>query len=118
MQHQPGRRKRNCAGGKFIAACAVALYVYVIVKMNQHAPRHYDGPQLGESGDGFDATGETDDDADTIHLVVSTDCGGYQHWQSISSWYASLAAGHRGPVTRIASGCSDEQAATCVEIKF
>ena len=113
MQHQPGRRKRsNCGVGKLVAACAVALYVYVIVKMNRHAPRHYDGPQLGESGDGFDATGETDDDADTIHLVFSTDCGGYQHWQSISSWYASLAAGHRGPVTRIASGCSDEQAAT------
>ena len=111
MQHAQRRKRTSCASAKLIAACAVAFYLYVIIKLHPHTPRHYDGPQLGETGDGFDATGETDDDADAIHLVFSTDCGGYQHWQAISSWYASLAAGHRGPVTRIASGCSEEQAA-------
>ena len=110
--HAQRRKRTSCASAKLVAACAVAVYLYVLIKLHSHTPRHhYDGPQLGETGDGFDATGETDDDADAIHLVFSTDCGGYQHWQAISSWYASLAAGHRGPVTRIASGCSAEQAA-------
>lgn len=39
--------------------------------------------------------------------VFSTDCSGYQHWQSIALWYSSRQAGHRGAVTRIASGCGD-----------
>ena len=74
------RRRTSCATAKLVAAVAVALYGYVIIRLHPHTPRHYDGPQLGETGDGFDATGETDDDADAIHLVFSTDCGGYQHW--------------------------------------
>ena len=111
MQRAQRRKRNSCGTAKLVAVAAVALYGYVIIKLHPHTPRHYDGPQLGETGDGFDATGETDDDADAIHLVFSTDCGGYQHWQAISSWYASQAAGHRGPVTRIASGCSEEQAA-------
>ena len=45
-------------------------------------------------------------DNDVVHIVFSTDCSGYQHWQSIALWYAAQSAGHPGPVTRIASGCS------------
>lgn len=44
-----------------------------------------------------------------VHIVFSTDCSGYQHWQSIASYYALRRAGHLGPVTRIASGCSPKQ---------
>ena len=44
-----------------------------------------------------------------VHVVFSTDCSGYQHWQGIAFWYAALAAGQAGPVTRIASGCDEEQ---------
>ena len=42
-----------------------------------------------------------------VHVVFSTDCGTYQHWQSIAVWYAAKQAGHRGAVTRIASGCEE-----------
>ena len=45
---------------------------------------------------------------DALHLVFSTDCSGYQHWQGIALWYSALEAGQRGPVTRIASGCAPE----------
>ena len=97
---QQRRKRTSCAGGKLIAACAVALYLWVIIKLHPHTPRHYDGPQLGETGDGFDATGETDDDADAIHLVFSTDCGGYQHWQAIRvgtrAWRRATAGPSRG----------------------
>lgn len=47
--------------------------------------------------------------AERVHVVFSTDCSGYQHWQGIALWYASRAAGQRGPVTRITSGCDDAQ---------
>ena len=46
-----------------------------------------------------------------VHVVFSTDCSGYQHWQSIALWYSSRMAGQRGPVTRIASGCEASQRA-------
>ncbi|KAL7519711.1 hypothetical protein ACHAWX_004470 [Stephanocyclus meneghinianus] len=40
-----------------------------------------------------------------VHIVFSTDCSGYQHWQSIALYYSAKRSGHLGPVTRIASGC-------------
>lgn len=46
---------------------------------------------------------------DIVHLVFSTDCSGYQHWQGIALWYAAQSAGHPGPVSRMASGCSNER---------
>lgn len=46
-----------------------------------------------------------------VHIVYSTDCSGYQHWQSIVAYYSIKRAGHLGPVTRVASGCkpSDQE---------
>lgn len=44
-----------------------------------------------------------------VHIVFSTDCSGYQHWQSIALWYSAQSVGHQGNVTRIASGCSQEE---------
>jgi hypothetical protein len=41
-----------------------------------------------------------------VHVVFSTDCSSYQHWQSIALWYAAQFAGQVGPITRVASGCS------------
>ncbi|KAJ1460977.1 hypothetical protein M885DRAFT_508486 [Pelagophyceae sp. CCMP2097] len=47
-----------------------------------------------------------------VHIIFSTDCSGYQHWQSIALWYSSRQAGQHGAVTRIASGCDDEKRKT------
>ena len=44
-----------------------------------------------------------------VHLVFSTDCSGYQHWQGIALWFAAKEAGQKGPITRIASGCGEQQ---------
>lgn len=44
------------------------------------------------------------------HLVFSTDCSPYQHWQSYLLFYSALKVGQPGRVTRIASGCSQEEA--------
>ena len=40
-----------------------------------------------------------------VHIVFSTDCSGYQHWQSIVLYYSLRRSGHLGPVTRVVSGC-------------
>ena len=42
-----------------------------------------------------------------VHIVFSTDCSGYQHWQSIVLYYSLRRSGHLGPVTRVASGCKN-----------
>mmetsp|Transcript_24054 Transcript_24054/g.34478 ORF Transcript_24054/g.34478 Transcript_24054/m.34478 type:complete len:511 (+) Transcript_24054:123-1655(+) len=53
----------------------------------------------------FDTDGTT-----RIHVVFSTDCSDYQHWQSYAVFYSAMKIGQSGKVTRIASGCSDTQA--------
>mmetsp|Transcript_54818 Transcript_54818/g.164058 ORF Transcript_54818/g.164058 Transcript_54818/m.164058 type:complete len:543 (-) Transcript_54818:1065-2693(-) len=46
-----------------------------------------------------------------LHIVFSTDCSSYQHWQSYLLFYSALRSKQPGTVTRIASGCSEEDAA-------
>lgn len=62
-----------------------------------------DGPENAAS-----AVGSSED----VHIVFSTDCSGYQHWQSIANYYSFRRSGHEGPITRIVSGCSPEQEKT------
>merc|ERR1719232_1244004 len=42
------------------------------------------------------------------HLVFSTDCSAYQHWQSYMLFFSAMKINQPGFVTRIASGCSEE----------
>lgn len=44
----------------------------------------------------------------TLHIIFSTDCGSFQHWQSYLFFHAALKVQQPGYVTRIASGCTDE----------
>ena len=46
---------------------------------------------------------------DEFHVVFSTDCSAYQHWQSIACFYSAQRVGQRGTLTRIASGCTPEE---------
>jgi len=43
------------------------------------------------------------------HVVFSTDCGKFQHWQSYLLFYSAMKVGQKGYVTRIASGCDEAQ---------
>ncbi|KAL3817387.1 hypothetical protein ACHAXA_005022 [Cyclostephanos tholiformis] len=45
----------------------------------------------------------------TIHLIFSTDCGSFQHWQSYLFFHSAYKVGQPGYVTRIASGCTDDE---------
>ena len=49
---------------------------------------------------------ETDE---SYHLVFSTGCSEFQDWQSIGVYSSADVVGQRGIITRIASGCTDQQ---------
>ena len=44
-----------------------------------------------------------------VHIIFSTDCSPFQNWQSVVVYYSAAAVGQEGPITRIASGCSEEE---------
>ncbi|KAL7475584.1 hypothetical protein ACHAW6_001496 [Cyclotella cf. meneghiniana] len=45
----------------------------------------------------------------TLHVIFSTDCSSYQHWQSYLFFYSALKVKQPGYVTRIASGCDEQK---------
>ncbi|KAL7579908.1 hypothetical protein ACA910_004913 [Epithemia clementina (nom. ined.)] len=53
---------------------------------------------------------ERDKDGIRYHLVFSTDCSPYQHWQSYLVYFSAMLVRQPGHVTRIASGCEADQA--------
>jgi hypothetical protein len=50
-----------------------------------------------------------DADGQMYHLIFSTDCGTYQHWQSYLTFFRAMKVKQPGTVTRIASGCTQEE---------
>ncbi len=44
------------------------------------------------------------------HLIFSTDCSEFQHWQSYLMFHSAFKVDQPGTITRIASGCSNEEA--------
>jgi hypothetical protein len=44
-----------------------------------------------------------------IHIIFSTDCSASQHWQAMLLSYSAVRVGHTGPMTRIASNCTDAE---------
>lgn len=51
----------------------------------------------------------------TLHIIFSTDCGSFQHWQTYMFFYAAFKAKQPGYVTRIASGCTEKELAEVTE---
>jgi hypothetical protein len=49
------------------------------------------------------------------HIVFSTDCTGYQHWQSYLLYFSAMKVNQPGKVTRIASGCKDDERKKLIE---
>jgi|AntRauTorckE5430_2_1112549.scaffolds.fasta_scaffold03231_3 hypothetical protein len=50
------------------------------------------------------------EDGRMYHVIFSTDCSTFQHWQSYLMFHSALKVKQPGTVTRIASGCTDEDA--------
>ena len=58
-----------------------------------------------------------EDGSARVHVVFSTDCSGYQDWQTEVVVNSALLVGHQGPLTRIASGC-DQQSKKRLEERY
>ena len=76
------------------------------------------------NGDGVDVevdAGDGDGDGDVggednrvYHLVFSTDCSPYQHWQSYLLFHSAMKVKQPGYVTRIVSGCQEKEEAETI----
>jgi peptidyl serine alpha-galactosyltransferase len=53
---------------------------------------------------------EYDEDKQRYHVVFSTDCSPYQHWQSYLVYFTAMKVRQLGHVTRIVSGCNPREA--------
>ena len=73
-------------------------------QQQQQPPPPLAAPQIDEAGvEDFYASDES------YHVVFSTGCSEFQDWQSIGVYSSAERVGQRGPITRIASGCTEEQ---------
>ena len=54
---------------------------------------------------------ETSEEDGQMHVVFSTDCSGYQNWQTLLLFHSAQVVGQKGRITRIASGCDETQQA-------
>lgn len=61
-------------------------------------------PQQVEPAETTEADGQ-------MHVVFSTDCSGYQNWQTLLLFHSAQVVGQKGRITRIASGCDETQQA-------
>jgi len=74
-----------------------------------------DGEKIEEQELPFTPNNSPNDDSYDVnyqqyHIIFSTGCSVKQHWQSYQLFYSMVTSGQKGQVTRIASGCSDEEA--------
>jgi len=123
-------KTKNHSSPKIVVGviCALALFLLIIERKNHDIAAIKDSPNSSELKY-VDVTHEEfidtkivegvvedskSDDA-RIHVIFSTDCSAYQHWQSYLLFYSALRVKQPGYVTRIASGCSDEEAAEARE---
>lgn len=70
------------------------------------------GQQAGAS---LRAWNEVEQD-DRFYLVFSTDCTGYQNWQSLAIFFSADDVRQPGTIVRIASGCTDVRGCCCMRV--
>jgi len=56
--------------------------------------------------------GERTSDDGRLHIIFSSGCNYFQHWQSEFLLASAFLVGQRGRITRIVSGCNDKKAET------
>jgi hypothetical protein len=90
-----------------------ALKIFTQNKTTPASPDEPTGKQDGlEVGGGDDfTTKKSEGDSyteDDIHIVFSTGCNLFQHWQAEVVLYSHLKVGQKGKITRVVSGCDTE----------
>ncbi|KAL7511853.1 hypothetical protein ACHAXN_008975 [Cyclotella atomus] len=88
-----------------LAAAWLRSLSFVIQLQNEFISTDSLISKIAEKPKSINRGGDSTNTSKNVHVVFSTDCSGYQHWQSIAAYYSIKRAGHLGRVTRIASGC-------------
>ena len=55
-------------------------------------------------------------DKHEVHVIFSTDCTPFQDWQTITLFHSATVVGQKGHITRIASGCDEEEKKKLTEL--
>jgi hypothetical protein len=76
--------------------------------LNEEVKRERKNPLTAFSAD-EDKKLELAGDGTKIYMIFSTDCSAYQQWQSYNLFVSAVRVRQPGIITRIASGCTDEQ---------
>ena len=88
------------------------------LELSNHIDRHETQTQYMNIVKNTPARNTEDNPSADVHIVFSTDCSGYQHWQSLASYYSFRRAGHLGPITRIVSGCRTPREEEAIRSEF
>jgi len=119
----PSRFHRRKGFGKSLApmvalsVSAMAVFLLIIIhstnQRNERAKKEtFDGdhsiPNASKQRITSTIKPGTDDHEQEYHLIFSTGCSLFQDWQSYVFFFHALKSGQKGRVTRIASGCRDE----------
>jgi len=101
-----------CVGLVFVLVCCGLGYREYrrVQRAPKLTPRQSDSIQSVISSQ-EDAALEIHSDGTRYHVIFSTDCSPYQHWQSYLVYYSAYNVRQPGHVTRIASGCTEEESA-------
>ena len=98
------KRKRSATAAASVATTSICLLLCVYTSML------WNNSSLRAEREAR-PTGRHDTNEPQLHLVFSTSCGPTQDWQSHLLFYSALRVKQPGTVTRIASGCNEEEAA-------
>lgn len=116
--------RRGSSSGSWLPVLAVVLLIVFLHSLvENHLPddeprtsAHVRSPRndqhLDHAAPSVDAAPLLDADGTLLHVIFSTDCSEFQHWQSYLLFHSAMTVRQPGRVTRIASGCSDEQRET------
>jgi hypothetical protein len=78
----------------------------------QNKPPVGDHKTKEESNKAAIGRSSTKDEAHNFHVIFSTDCSFFQDWQTILVFHSAKVVHQEGDITRIASGCDDQQKET------
>jgi hypothetical protein len=71
-------------------------------------PNHVVGENIANQDAAIDNSIGIDDGSD-VHIIFSTDCKPFMDYQTLVLFHSAQVALHKGPVTRIVSGCNKDK---------
>lgn len=74
---------------------------------------HHSPPSHSSSSSSPSSSTDSDEN---IHSIFSTDCSPFQDWQTLLLFHSAKVIKQKGPITRIASGCTEEKKLKLIQL--